>query len=84
MNSDEILKATLNKLGDALKKKNLNTTDRITLEVLQVIIIYMMDDHPKTQLMYNVFRPLSWIVAIATTSIIGLIVTGKVSIILGS
>lgn len=76
----EVLDLLQEKINMALKAKRLRQTDRTMLEIMQLFVIYMADDHPKTQTMWQVFRPAIWIGSAAILSFIGLVVSGRVSI----
>lgn len=78
----EILTLLEKKIEDGLKTKRLSKSERLSLEVQQLFVLYMKDDHPKTQTMWQVFRPAAWIGSAALLSLIGLIVSGRVEIII--
>jgi hypothetical protein len=78
----EILDSMKKKIEEAMRDDNLNRNDLLLFELAELFIIYLTDDHPKTQLMWSVFKPLAWTVIVATTTLIGLFVSGKITIII--
>lgn len=78
---EDVINSLSARIKTALSKKRLSADNKLILEVLELVLIYMANDHPKTELMYSVFKPMAWVIITATTIIIGLIVTGKVNII---
>lgn len=78
----EILDLLEKKIEDGLKAKRLSKSERLSLEVQQLFVLYMKDDHPKTQTMWQVFKPAMWTALVFVTSFIGLIASGRVEIII--
>lgn len=78
----EILDLLQKKIEDGLKVKRISRTERLSLEVQQLFVLYMQDDHPKTQAMWRVFQPALWAAGVILTSFIGLAVSGKIEIII--
>jgi len=56
----EIIKAMEKKLDLALSQEKLSAKDRLQYEILQLIVMYLAEDHPKTKEMYNAFKPMQW------------------------
>jgi hypothetical protein len=81
MSNGELLVTMQAKIKTALEDENLTRTEVLLFELSELFVIYMRDDHPKTQAMWSVFKPMAWAMLVAVTSIIGLIVSGKLSII---
>lgn len=80
--SGEVLNLLEEKITMALKAKRLRASERTLLEIQQLFVIYMQDDHPKTQAMWQVFRPAVWVGSAFIISFIGLIASGRVEIII--
>lgn len=78
-NSD-VLDLLEKKIEEGLKAKRLSKSERLSLEVQQLFVLYMKDDHPKTQTMWQVFKPAAWLLLVFLTSFIGLIAMGKVEV----
>lgn len=78
----EVLNLLQKKIEDGLRVKRLSKSERLSLEVQQLFVLYMLDDHPKTQTMWQVFKPAMWTASIFLVSFIGLIATGRVEIII--
>lgn len=78
----EVLDLLKEKIGAALKVKRISRSDKAMLEIMQLFVIYMVDDHPKTQAMWQVFRPAMWVGSAAIISLIGVVVSGRVSIVI--
>lgn len=78
----EVLTLLEKKIEEGLKAKRLSKSERLSLEVQQLFVLYMKDDHPKTQTMWQVFKPAMWAGVVFFTSFIGLIATGRVEIII--
>lgn len=78
----EVLDLLKEKIGAALKVERISHSDRAMLEIMQLFVIYMVDDHPKTQAMWQVFRPAMWVGSAAIISLIGVVVSGRVSIVI--
>jgi hypothetical protein len=76
----EIIKAMEKKLDTALSQKRLSVKDRLQYEILQLIVMYLAEDHPKTKEMYSVFRPMQWAFLIMGGAMLGAIATGRVVI----
>lgn len=76
----EVLTLLQEKIVTALQRKRINASDRAMLEIMQLFVIYMVDDHPKTQMMWQVFRPAIWAGSIFLISFIGMIASGRVQI----
>ena len=74
----EIIKAMEKKLDVALSMKKLSTKDRLQYEMLQLIVMYLAEDHPKTKEMFAVFRPMQWAFLIMSGALLGAIATGRV------
>lgn len=81
MNGD-VLSLLEKKIEEGLKQKRLSKSERLSLEVQQLFVLYMKDDHPKTQTMWQVFRPAVWVGSAFILSIIGLVAAGRVEILI--
>lgn len=80
-NGDEILNQLKERIDTDLNKKRLSQSNRAQLEMMQLFVIYLQNDHPKVMTMWGVFRPMAWITLTFLTAIIGLIVAGRLEII---
>jgi hypothetical protein len=80
MANGEVLDLLEEKIAAALKVRRIKASDKTMLEVMQLFVIYMKDDHPKTQTMWIVFRPAVWIGTAFILSFIGAIASGNVTI----
>lgn len=80
-NSD-VLNLLEQKIEAGLKAKRLRASERLSLEVQQLFVLYMKDDHPKTQAMWQVFKPAMWVGSAFILTMIGLIASGRVEIII--
>lgn len=80
-NSD-VLDLLEQKIEAGLKAKRLRSSERLSLEVQQLFVLYMKDDHPKTQAMWQVFRPAMWLGSAIILAVIGIIASGRVEIII--
>ena len=78
----DVLTLLEKKIEDGLKAKRLSKSERLSLEVQQLFVLYMKDDHPKTQTMWQVFKPAIWLAIVFLTSFVGLIASGRVEIII--
>ena len=76
----EIIKAMEKKLDVALGQKRLSAKDRLQYEILQLIVMYLAEDHPKTKEMYQVFRPMQWAFLIMGGAVLGAVATGRIVI----
>lgn len=82
MANGEVLDQLGDNLENLLKNKRLSPTTRSQLEVQQLFLIYLRDDHKKVNIMWSVFKPMAWIMTIASASIIGFAATGHIIITL--
>ncbi len=80
-NSD-VLDLLEQKIESGLKAKRLRSSELLSLEVQQLFVLYMKDDHPKTQAMWQVFRPAMWLGSAIILAVIGIIASGRVEIII--
>lgn len=78
----EILRTAYRQVTEALEDPDLARLDRLYLGTQQLIIMFMMDDHPKTKLMYDVFRPVAWAIITVAGAALVAFATGHLSIIL--
>ena len=78
----EILDELKRRIDEALENKRLKKNDRMMLEIQQLFVIYIMNDHPKVIRMWNTYIPMVWVFSIAAATFIGLMVSGRVSIVL--
>jgi len=77
----QILEEARNKIKLAKEQARISKRDRIQYEILELIVIFLQEDHPKTALMFNTYKPVMWVMLIATGAIITGIATGHFSII---
>jgi len=73
----QIIEAMIKKLETALAQKKLSAKDRLQYEILQLIVMYIAEDHPKTKEMYQVFRPMQWAFLIMSGAALGALATGR-------
>ena len=78
----EILETLGEKIEGLLRAKRLSQTSRAQLEIQQLFLIYLRQDHSKVATMWSVFRPMAWAMSIAAAAIIGLLVSGRVQILI--
>ena len=76
----EIIKSMERKLETALSQKKLSAKDRIQHEILQLIVMYLAEDHPKTREMFSVYRPMQWALLIMGVAFLGALATGRILI----
>jgi len=76
----QILDAMQKKLSEALSQKRLSKKDRLQYEILELLVMFMADDHPKTSQMYAVFRPMAWTMLIIGSAFLAALATGRVII----
>lgn len=81
-NNSDVLDLLEQKIEAGLKAKRLRSSERLSLEVQQLFVLYMKDDHPKTQAMWQVFKPAVWLGSAIVLSLIGVIASGRVEIII--
>ena len=79
----EILSELGKRIDAVLKRKNLSEVDKTMLEVQQLILVYLKEDHPKVTTMWAWFKPMTFVLIAFTTAFVGALVTGKVSIVFG-
>ncbi len=82
MPNGEILEILKNRINSELGRKRISATNKTQLEVLQLFVTYLEDDHAKVSTMWSVFRPMAWGMSVAAVTAIGMIVSGKVEIII--
>ena len=80
----EVLDTLKERIDHALKNKQLKMGERLNLEVLQLVIVYMKIDHPRTERMYATFVPLAWVMVTATATLIIAAVNGRLPEIVGA
>ena len=78
----QILAAARKKLQDAQKRKHLATDKRDLYEVLELLVMYIAEDHPKTRQMFAVYRPMVWVSLVFGASLLTALATGHVVITL--
>jgi len=76
----EILASAREKLKGIKEAKRISKKDRVFAEVLDLIVMFMQEDHPKTKQMYSTYRPMVIVGMIAITAIVTGLATGKISI----
>jgi hypothetical protein len=76
----KILETMQAKISDLLKQKRLSKVARLQCEVMELMVLYMMEDHPKTRKMYQVFVPTLWLFSIAVVALITAITSGHLQI----
>lgn len=81
-NISDVLDLLEQKIEAGLKVKRLRASERLSLEVQQLFVLYMKDDHPKTQAMWQVFRPVMWLGSALIVALIGVVMSGRVEIII--
>lgn len=82
LNNSDVLDLLEQKIEAGLKVKRLRASERLSLEVQQLFVLYMKDDHPKTQAMWQVFKPAIWLGSAIVLAFIGAVVSGRVEIII--
>jgi len=80
MVNGEIIKAMEKKLETALAQKRLNAKDRLQYEILQLIVMYIAEDHPKTKEMYSTYKPMQAAFLIVAGAMLGAFATGRLLI----
>lgn len=78
----DVLDLLEQKIEAGLKTKRLRQNERLSLEVQQLFVLYIKDDHPKTQAMWQVFRPVMWLGSALILALIGVVMSGRVEIII--
>lgn len=81
-NNSDVLDLLEQKIEAGLKAKRLRPSERLSLEVQQLFVLYMKDDHPKTQAMWQVFKPVVWLGSAIVLALIGVVMSGRVEIII--
>jgi hypothetical protein len=71
---EEVLTTLKERIDHALKSKNMKASERLNLEVMQLILVYMRTDHPRTERMWNTYVPMAWAMGVAMVAAIGIIV----------
>ena len=82
MPNGEILQILQSRIESELGKKRLSATNKAQLEILQLFVTYLEEDHQKVTTMWATFRPMAWAFSIAAVTFIGMIVSGKVELII--
>lgn len=75
----QLLKGAQEKLEEVLKQR-LNKKDRLQYEVLQLIVLFIAEDHPKVREMYPVYSSAKWFVMIGIAAFTALLFTGRVMV----
>ena len=78
----EVLDLLEHKVNTALANKRIKAADKTLLEMQQLFILYLREDHKKVIAMWAVFRPMAWTMGIAAATLITLFVSGKVQILI--
>lgn len=76
----EILDTLGEKIEGLLKQKRLSATTKAHLEIEQMLLIYLKNDHQKVTTMWAYFRPMAWVMSIAAGVIITLLFSGRVQV----
>jgi len=75
MPNGEIIETLQNRIRVELAKKRLSMRDRLILEVMELQLVYLHEDHVKVTSMWETYRPLQrWSTVVFTailTAIIG-------------
>lgn len=82
MSHGEILNTLQERIVTAKKKKRLPQTDAVMLDVMELLVIYIQEDHAKVSTMWSVFRPMAWAMGIFITAVIAGAASGKIEIII--
>lgn len=75
----EILAASREKLKVLLSKR-MSSKERLQWETIELLVMYLQWGHPKTAVMWNVFRPMAWGMVIVAGSLLGAVATGHLGI----
>jgi hypothetical protein len=79
-NNGEALQLTKEKIDQALKTKRMPNTERLQLEVLQLIVFYLMNDHPRVMVMWRTYKPAVAAAGIVAATLLTLLASGKLTI----
>ena len=82
MPNGDILDILKDRISTELGKKRISSANKTQLEVLQLFVTYLEDDHTKVAAMWSVFKPMAWGMSIASVTFIGMLVSGKVEILI--
>ena len=80
--NSEVLDLLEQKVKNMLEVKRLKASDRMLLEIQQLFVLYLREDHRKVATMWATFQPMAWVMGIAFATLIGLFVSGKFQIFL--
>lgn len=80
MSNGEILTTLQERIKTAKSKKRLPQSDAVMLDVMELLVIYIQDDHAKVAIMWQVFRPMAWAMGIFISAVIAGAATGKIEI----
>jgi hypothetical protein len=78
----QVLSLLEKKITDRLAQKRLPKGRREDLEIQQLFVLYLREDHRKVNIMWSYFQPLAWAGAIIVTALITMAATGKISMVL--
>jgi len=78
----QILDAARGKITEALNQKRLSRKDRLQYEILELIVMFISDDHPKINQMYAVFQPMAWMMLVVGGAFLTALVTGRIQVTL--
>lgn len=81
-NSGEVLELLEAKIQTLLSGRRLKASDRTLLEIQQLFVLYLREDHNKVATMWTVFKPMAWVTSVALVTLISLVAAGKIEIIL--
>ena len=82
MANGDILDQLGEKIETLLANKKIKGTDRTHLEIQQLFLVYLKDDHKKVTTMWAVYKPMAWGISIAAATFIGLLASGRITILL--
>lgn len=82
MPNGEILEILQSRIEGELKKKRISATNKAQLEILQLFVTYLEEDHRKVATMWATFKPMAWGVSVAMVTFIGMLVSGRVQFII--
>ena len=82
MPNGDILDILKERISSELNKKRISSANKTQLEVLQLFVTYLEDDHAKVATMWTVFKPMAWGMSIASVTFIGMLVSGKIQILI--
>lgn len=82
MPNGEILDILKSRIESELGRKRLSATNKTQLEILQLFVTYLEEDHARVATMWATFKPMAWAMSIAAVTFIGMLVSGRVEFII--